>query len=445
MKKTIIGVFVLFIINSANAELLSFESVWNKINQSSALQEASRLQTQVYSESQTIASRHWLPRLYLDAKGFQTNDPGASFFGLLEQRSIQQNDFNPTNLNEPDGRFFTRAALGVDLPVYEGGTKSAKLQSLKHSVAAQQNETSQIQIEQYAQVGQSYVSIAILDQQKNKLEELNSEITHLIKNYQLGSKSNPVGYSGLLGMKSLANRLNGLISKCVAQNRSYYAMLSEMGLKDLQWTPAIKDAMAFVNHYFPIRPNSTAIEPSFVIASSMENAKAIEQMEKMEKGKFLPRVGLFAEAYAFNGNRDLANGYNAGIYLQWNLFNPSDYGSGKEARLKSQVASKNTEALYQHERAEWAGLQQSTKSLQENIRLLDESYQILMEQSKITGKLFQNGSINALQIVEILNRRADLIVQQGEAELALAGTASQTITKEKFDITNHISNGASHE
>ncbi len=77
---------------------------------------------------------------------------------------------------------------------------------------------------------------------------------------------------------------------------------------------------------------------------------------------------------------------------------------------------------------------ESLKAYQQNIQLLNDSYKLLIEQSKITETLFKNGSINALQFVEVLSRRADLITQQGEAEIGLVKTATQMITKQNFKI-----------
>ncbi len=438
--RSITGGLVLTICSLSHAETLSFKSAWNRINANSAAQESSRLQTEALSEAQSRATRHWLPRIYLDAKSYQTNDPGASFLGLLEQRSLQQSDFSPDSINHPDTHIYTRGALGVDFPLFEGGLKSAQIDLYKHSVAAQQNSTSQIQIEQYSQVGLSYGSIIILELQKNKLQTLNTEITKMIKDYRLGSKSNPIGYSGLLGMKSLRNRLIGLISQYEAQSRSYYAILKEMGLKDTEWSPESLESLAFVNNYLSSQIVSSS---SFKIENTKENVKVSEEMTNMEKAKFLPRVGVFAENYIFNSNRNTANGYNAGVYLQWSLFDPANYGSLRESKLKSLAAAKSSVASEQEERAERTALLESMSSLRENIALLSESHKILIEQSKMTETLFRNGSINALQIVEVLSRRADLIVQQVDTELSLIKTSSQIITKEKFNIEAHL--GAKNE
>lgn len=421
---------------SVHAESLSFPAVWSQINQGSPAQEASRLQTEVMISSQSRAEKHWLPRVYIDAKSYQTNDPGASFLGVLEQRSLQQSDFNSDLINHPESRLYTRGALGVDLALFEGGMKSAQVDLFKYSVEAQKSASAQVQIEQYAQVGLAYGSLLVLAEKKDRLQTLSREIAGMLKKYQLGSKSNPLGYSGLLGMKSLQIRLTGLINQYQAQSRSYYAGLKEMGLQEANWSPgAGVNISGFVKRYFSLPEVNSSAASSYRSESTKQKVAASLEMANMEKAKSLPRFGAFAESFVFSGDRAQANGYNAGIYLQWNLFDPADYGSFGDAKLKAQVAAKSSEAADQQERAERAALFESVGSLKENIGLLNESYQLLLEQSKMTETLFRNGSINTLQIVEILSRRADVIAQQAQAELALIAAAAMSVTKSKFDIS----------
>jgi hypothetical protein len=448
MKSVAAITIIIFFASSssfAQDQTISFVNAWQKINGSSAAQEASRLQTESVIATEARVSRHWLPKVYVDAKSYQTNDPGNSFFGLLEQRSINQGDFNPDSINHPNSHLYTRGALGFDLTLYEGGMKTSQVDLFKHSVAAQKSTTSQIQMEQYSVVGLSYGSIAVLEQLKDRLETLNSEVMRMIKGYQLGSKSNPVGYSGLLGMKSLANRISGLINQYEAQGNSFRSALSEMGLNAQQWTPEKIDSNTFVTRYFNVPFDASDMAASYRIDSARENVKISEEKANMEKAKFLPKVGAFLETFAFNGNRNTATGYSAGLYLQWNLFDPSVYGSLREAKLRSQSAEKYSEALIQQERSERAALQEAVRSLRQNIILLTDSHKLLLEQSKTTTRLFNNGSINALQIVEVLNRHIDLITQQGDAELGLIKAASQMVTKQKFDIDKNLRLGASNE
>ena len=409
----------------------TLSEVWSQIKANSPAQEASKLQEQSLQESVDRSSKHWLPKVYLDVKAYRTNDPGNSFFGLLEQRKVEQADFSPNLLNHPDSSTYTRGAIGLDLPLYEGGMKKNQVELYKHTLTAQKSNTLQVEIEQYSQVSQAYGSIAVLKNQIDKLNGISNEIQKLLKSYQIGQKSNPVGYSGLLGMKSLSNRLTGLIEQFKSQQAVYYKMIGVMGFSESNWSPEFENTVKYIDKNM----SSRAVEDgSYKTDSFAQNAEAASSVADMEKARFLPRVGAFAETYAFKGERDIANGYNAGLYMQWSLFDPADLGRVKEAKLKAQSYTKQVQALLQQETAEKNGAIESDQAMRTNLKLLDDSDKLLNEQMQVAGTLFRNGSITALQLVEILNRRTDLVVQQVEIETNLLKIAAQKITKTKFEI-----------
>ncbi len=419
--RTIFAAILVSLAPEAGAQTLSFPEIWSTIRQASPAQEAAQLDAHAAEAGRERASRHWLPRLYLDAKTYRTNDPGTSLFGLLEQRKITSTDFSPDSLNNPEDRTFARGALGVDLPLYEGGMKSARVSMMEHVAAAGKATLAGVVLEQYASSGQAYGTIAALRRQKSKLQDLNNEIERLMKSYQLGQKSNPVGYSGLLGMKSLAHRVAGLIEQMEAQERAANAALKEMGAPEGRWTPQEMEARQFVDRYLIAEIKDGE---SHKITAGRENAKAAEEGALMERARHLPRVGAFAESHVFNGSRDTATGYTAGLYLQWSLFDPSDLGAYREARLKAQAAARMNQALAQKERAERSALAESDRALRANLARLEDSDRLLAEQTRVSATLFRNGSMSALQFVEILNRRTDLISQETEAELGLIQAAS---------------------
>lgn len=421
----------------AQAEPVPFPEVWNSISQASPGLKAAELQSQAAMKAKDRAGRHWLPRLYLDARSYQTNAPGQSFIGLLEQRSLRQSDFNPDSINSPDSEVFTRGSLGADLALYEGGMKSAQFDLQSHLSQSQAHEAAGVKVEQYSEVAKAYGSLGLLEQQKKKLLSLKQIIERLLKGYQIGVKSNPVGYSGLLGLKSLANRVQGLLVQYEAQSQAYYMALKEMGFATDGWSPQAEETTVFVDKYLP----NQRTESSFQVESLKEKSLVAQEAYKMEKARFRPRVGAFAESYIFNGSRDTANGYTAGIYLQWSLFNPSDYGTHKEAQIKSLAAQKYTEAMEQKERAEKLSLDQVIGALKSNIRLFEDSQKILVEQSQVAESLFKNGSINALQFVEVLNRRVDLVTSQSDAGLSLLQASSQKLLKSRFELPQELLQG----
>lgn len=441
MKRSAVITFILAYGLTTNADSLSFKEVWQKVRESSPAQEGARLQVQSAEAALSRANNHWLPRIYIDAKTYQTNDPGSVFFGQLEQRKIEASDFSVDTLNHPDTLTFTRGALGLDLPLYEGGMKKAQVATFQHVATAEKFNALQIEIEQYAQSSLAYGSIASIQKNKAKLKELNEQIAQLLKGYQLGQKSNPVGYSGLLGMKSLANRIAGLIEFYEAQEKANYSALKEMGVRESNWIPQAFDARNFVNQYLKTA-NTLKSSDSFKTQARNESTQAAAQSSNIDKARYLPRVGAFAETYTFNGNRDTASGYTAGVYLQWNLFDPSDYGKYKESKLKAMAIERFNRANSMQENAQRSALVASDESLRANLARLDESDKLLSEQIRVSSTLFKNGSINALQFVEILNRRTDLITQQSETEISLLRTSAEQIQKTEFNISDILNEGA---
>lgn len=417
----------------ARAKTLSFSEVWQKVRSSSSAQQGAKLQEESINVGLTRAQYHWLPKIYLDARSYRTSDPGNAFFGLIEQKKVDSTDFTPDSLNHPDAQTFTRGALGLDLAIYEGGAKDAQVEMYKQLSISEALATKQIELDQYAASGVAFGSLASIQKQKLKLNELHKELTKLLKSYQLGQKSNPVGYSGLLGMKSLLNRISGLIENIEAQEKAAYATLREMGIQDINWSPTSIEVMAFIGQYFS-GSSENLVTQSYRSQAQMQQALAKLEASKMENARYRPRIGAFAESYVFNGSRDYSNGYTAGLYLQWSLFAPSDFGKNRESTLAAQAAHKFSDASAQQERASREGLLESEKALHSNLIRLEESDKLLSEQAIVASQLFKNGSINALQFVEILNRRTDLIMQQSEAETGLLKVSSERILNSAFQI-----------
>lgn len=422
----------------ARADVLSFPAAWREVQDISPAQEAARLKRQSLEMGLGRAERHWLPRLYLDARTYQTNDPGASFFGVLEQRQATAADFAPDSINHPETRIFNRGALGLDLALYEGGAKQAQVKMMDHLASAGKLESAQVEVEQYSQVGLIYGTIASLEKQTAKLHDLDGQVTKLVRGYQLGQKSNPVGYSGLLGLKSLSIRISGLLEQLEAQKAASYKALSEMGVRELNWTPEKFDAREFTSAYLS---SARAQDVSRKSLANLEEARATSEGSKMERARERPRVGVFAETYAFKGSRDTATGTTAGVYIQWNLFDPTDHGKSKEAQLNAQGSERAAQASLQQETVERVALFESGRALRANLTKLDESEGLLSEQMRVSSTLFRSGAIGALQLVEILNRRTDLITQQTEAELSLLKTSATLVSKSNFEIPDIALNG----
>jgi len=81
------------------------------------------------------------------------------------------------------------------------------------NLQAKENLNSAAAINVYTQVVSLYAGVLSANESLDSLEELKSKVSGVLSKYSLGSRSNPVGYSGLLGLKSILNRIEAIIMK----------------------------------------------------------------------------------------------------------------------------------------------------------------------------------------------------------------------------------------
>ncbi|HMV45931.1 MAG TPA: outer membrane efflux protein, partial [Leptospiraceae bacterium] len=76
-KLILIGLFFssYFGLLAEDSNVIEFNSIWEKIKQNSHSQKALSLESRAAKISSNKASKHWLPRVYADARNFTTNDP----------------------------------------------------------------------------------------------------------------------------------------------------------------------------------------------------------------------------------------------------------------------------------------------------------------------------------------------------------------------------------
>lgn len=430
-------IFILFLFVSAPvlAKTMSFQEVWEQIYAKSLAIEGAQDQKEAAALAMQRSQYHWLPSFYLDAKIYSTNEPANSFVGLLQQSAVEANDFNPTDLNKPNDAVYSRAAIGMNWSIYEGGMQQAlsKISSIEsHS---KNIEGKKIELDLYAKVAGLYAEIAALNKNLFSLNEISIQLKKVIKNFQLGNRSNPVGYAGLLGLKSLDHRIQGLINQYTSQLDANLIALRELGLKEENWKTENIEIRQFVDKKLMI--DELRLEKSYSLQQRKMYAQIAEHSIELQQARFLPQAGLFAEAYTFDGNRKTDQGYTAGLYLKWSLFDSKNLNAVKEAQLSARAAAKFTESYAAQDRAESQAYLKSLATTKENLKLLEESESYLIEQQKSVLNLFKNGSVNVLQLAEVLNRRVDLISHYFDAQSTVLKISSELL---KSQTLNKIKN-----
>lgn len=391
-----------------------FDEVWGQLYQKSLKQKSAILEKEANEESLKRADRHWLPRVYVSGQWFSTNDPTQVFFNNLGQRAIEQADFTPSDLNRPGREAFRAGVLGLDLPLYEGGFKSAQSSMYQALVKSSEIELKAKRSEEYAELARQYGSLLIISQNESRLRELKMNLRKVISSYQVGAQSNPVGYSGLLGLKGVDNRIEGILAQYEMKIGNARQWINTKTEEASLWQPDGKEKITdFL--VTKLSSSSQSAHSSMILSQEMK-LKTLDEMRNMEKARFLPRVGIFANNNLYSGDRDTETSQSYGLYLQWDLFNSDSYGRVGEAAAKALAEQSKLNAFKQEERIMLGQLQDSKMTLEKTLKLLDDSDVLLQEQSSSAMKLFRSGMLNALQLAEVINRRVDLVENKLAAE-----------------------------
>jgi outer membrane protein TolC len=419
--------FLFFIAGPAfatdNAPVLTFEKIWERAEQNDPSLSVARHEASAAAIGRDRAARIWYPRVFATGRAFSTDDPATNFMYSLGQRQVTAADFAPTSLNHPGSHFFEQGTLGLDLPIYEGGGRAAQAAMAEKQAEAREKASAAQELREFAKAAEAYAALLSLREQRVQLNLLKSGLNSLIDGYRIGAKSNPVGYSGLLGLKNLRNRVEGMLSENEAKAEVRRSELRSLaGELPAAWEPRAEHARDFLENIFPEMPvidgQQYADNLPALRAARLE-AEAMSAAREGEKARFLPRVGLFLQGDLYNGSRAGATSYGGGAYLQWDLFSAPNLGAVAQAE-QSAAASEARAELVRRELANGRDAARAgIKAAKTNLSLLDESARLLEEQTQTARDLFRNGSINALQLVEVLNRRADFLTSRAEAELAL--------------------------
>ncbi len=421
---------------SGAGEKVSFSEVWRKVEAGSPSRKAAEQELETARVAAERSGRHWFPMLYLDGRVYNTNDPGLSLFSTLAQRQMAPTDFSPDRLNHPDGLTYGKATVGMGWSLFEGGLRVSQRSAAEKMKAAREMQVGATRVQIYAEAARVYGTVAAEEQKRRELESLDEALDQVITRYRIGAKENPVGYSGLLGLRSVKNRVSGAIAENSAKTGALRDALDKMatGLPD-GWQPEMESVEAYARRYLAVKEVPRA-GSSYQVESYALMAEAAREARGAELAKFLPRVGLFAEGNLNRGNRDTATSYVAGGYLQWDLFVAPNIGAVKQAESAAAAAEARADEARLHESIQSEGSRQAALALETNLKVLQDSSALLSEQTDVAKKLFLNGSMNALQLAEVLNRRLDLIVSFAQAKAEYLAMRATLVKNSK---------GVSHE
>ena len=409
-SNSVISIIVFLLIYPSLGFAIPFDGLWHKIREEDpSLQEDSQNLIALTFEKKR-AELSWFPTVGIEGRAFSTNDAGLNFNSDLGQRQINTTDFLPGNLNNPGFHTFETASLLLDLPLYEGGAKLAMSKAIAANLDSLSEENKAKRTDAYIGSAKSYGKAISLSSAITRLETLQKKLQSTIGTYRIGNKSNLIGYSGLLGMKNLANRTESLLTEMKSSLSEAIGELSARSGLESSWTLQLESIDSFIDKYLP-SPSANVTRLSLREKVSEVDALAASQESALARAVYLPKIGLFARENLTNGNRDSATSFTGGVYLKWQLFDPNHIDRISEAEAREGAKKAHVKVVGLDASIQSAANTQNEIALKKNLKLLTESEAFLEEQSQVTQKLFQNGSVSALQLAEMLNRRIDLILQ----------------------------------
>ena len=399
----------------------TFEEAWQKALDNN-LVNSKKDQVSLKELEKEQAARHWLPEVEASMNHFQTDAPGGVFFNRLGQRAINATDFDPSELNHPESEVFTQSSLRATFGLYQGGGPTAYHHMKGLELDAEKESLQSTQSELYAKLLSIFATVKSTQALGQEVNFLKNRVNKMIKSYQLAKTRSPLAKSGQLGLLGLRKKIT-LMDNQLTLSR----LQSERELSLVTGVPrrTLSTDFSWVN--FLEEKTQPQFDKSFSskISTQQKKIEALEYLPELEQANQLPTVGLFAQSDQFAGDRDQASATSIGIALEWKIFSPKHYGKKTQAMIKLKSAQKNLE--YHQEQEKNYKLQNTDLigTLKAQKSLLEQSTKNLKEQSRIIAELFQKGQVNVLQVVEVYNRRLDLISEQAQLHQQLVQAYTQ--------------------
>jgi outer membrane protein TolC len=323
------------------------------------------------------ANMVFLPQLSIEESAVKTNDPIGVFGIKLRQGIIQQSDFNPATLNDPDATHNFTTKFEVRQPILnpEGLFQRTAAKYQAQSADKQLKATMQ-----YARlkVKEVYYQLGILDEQVAVLKQ------HLATNKAFEKQASDYFEQGMIPKSEYLNaRVYALdaekeLLKAENQRKSLndqllllMGMQEELQVKVLDRPQVEEDRV--------MAANGSMMNASLL--AMKHQVEASDAMLKAAKSGFLPNLNVFA-AYELHdkslfGNQ--ADNYMIGASLRWDLFK-----GFKQVGLVNQrkAESKKAELQFEQQRLNHRiQVKEARRTIDESLKNIELS-ELAVEQSE---------------------------------------------------------------
>jgi len=396
------------------------EAISATLNNNKAIQLA-KLDESIAASNYKQTEAIYLPQVGFSYTAMSSNNPLNAFGFKLQQKSITQNDFNPSLLNSPGGTADFTTKLELQQPLINMDLL------YKRKAAAKQTELYQYKTQRtkeyltyevkkaYLQLQLAYDGVKVLEE---ALQTTKAVYTFTDNHFKQGL----IQKSDVLNAQVQITIVETNLAKANSniRNASDYLSLL-MGQGDAVIYKAENNLQTTVS----TNPASTKIAANRPDFLAMQ--KAIEATDLMiisSKKSYLPKLNAFG-SYQFNDNSMLgfgANAYMAGVQLSWNIF--------KGNSTKNLIA---TQKLERNKLAEQLAQQKEQSQLELNKAyrdLADAQFDIQQQKSSIEQ------ATESLQILQ--NRFGQGLVNTTDVLMATTQLSQQKFALAQATFTSNV-------
>jgi outer membrane protein TolC len=285
----------------------------------------------------------FLPGLSVSHTGVSTNDPLSAFGFKLKQEIVNQADFDPASLNNPDDIENFNTKIEIQQPILNvDGIYARKAAKNQYEAVSLQNQRTQQQIRY--EVKRAYYQLELAQSAVEVLEQSVEVATEALKLTKDNEAQGFVKHADVLEASVRMEERQNQLLEAENQLQSANEYLAHLLGLDLDTRIQPTDPMTQSPTLFTWNVNPAELENRSDLKAVQKQIEAGENRLRSEKMKFIPRLNAFG-AYEWNDRKILgtsANNYMVGASLSWDLFSGyKNVGSVQQASSQLDEAQLN--------------------------------------------------------------------------------------------------------
>ena len=333
----------------------------------------------------------FLPNISVSHTGMTTTNPLMAFGSKLNQESINQSDFDPALLNDPDriNNFATKIEVEQPLVNLDGIFKRKAADSKLEATRLKSERTGDYM---KLEVEKAYMELQLAYKAVNVLEKA---LEAALSNQKMASDRYKQGYLQKADILSVEVRVSEI------NNRLHYANSNLENASDYleflmgQLQEGILKPTDSLQANSLLETKNTGISEERSDIKAMELAtEARKEMHTADKMSFLPRLNAFGsyELYDEDIFQGDASGYIAGVSLSWDVFQGSRrIGKTQKSRAEYEQSKLEYEQYLAKSNMELNKARRAFKNAENKLNLSELAMQQSEESLRIRTNRFEEG------------------------------------------------------